>query len=245
MGSITAFIYGMRDREKIMDIFQETAGGRLMTNYYVIGGVAQDIHPNFVNRVKEFIPYLRKMIKEYHTLFTGNPLARGRMINCGLLKKEDAIALGMSGPNGRASGWPCDVRKIAPYAAYSEVDFKEILHDGGDTIDRYMIRLEEIEESLKIIEQLIDKIPEGDFRAKVPAIVKVPAGEYYQRVENARGDFGVYLKSTGDKSPYRIKFRSPSMVAVSGLDPICRDTKIADLIMIGGSLDYVIPCIDR
>ena len=103
MGSITAFIYGMRDREKIMDIFQETAGGRLMVNYYVIGGVAQDIHPNFVNRVKEFIPYLRKMIKEYHTLFTGNPIARGRMINCGLLKKEDAIALGMSGPNGCVS----------------------------------------------------------------------------------------------------------------------------------------------
>ena len=245
MGSITAFIYGMRDREKIMDIFQETAGGRLMVNYYVIGGVAQDIHPNFVNRVKEFIPYLRKMIKEYHTLFTGNPIARGRMINCGFLKKEDAVALGMSGPNGRASGWHCDVRKIAPYAAYSEVDFKEIIHDGGDTIDRYMIRLEEIEESLKIIEQLIDKIPEGDFRAKVPAIVKVPEGEYYQRVENARGDFGVYLKSTSDKSPYRIHFRSPSLVAVSGLDPICKDTKIADLIMIGGSLDYVIPCIDR
>ncbi len=245
MGSITSFIYGFRDREKIMDIFQETCGGRLMVNYYVIGGVAQDLHPNTVNRIKEFIPYLREMIKEYHTLFTGNPIARDRMTNCGFLSKDQAVALGMSGPNGRASGWHCDVRKVAPYAAYGEVSFEEVLHKGGDTIDRYMIRLEEIEQSLRIIEQLIDKLPEGDFKAKVPAIVKVPAGEYYQRVENARGDFGVYIKSTGEKSPYRIKFRSPSMVAVSGLDPICKGTKVADLIMIGGSLDYVIPCIDR
>lgn len=245
MGSITAFIYGMRDREKIMDIFEETGGGRLMVNYSVIGGLAEDVHPNFVNRVKEFIPYMRKMIKEYHILFTGNPIAKGRMKDIGFLSKETAVSLGVTGPSGRASGFACDVRKIEPYAAYDKVQFEEVIREKGGTFDRYIIRLDEIEQSLRIIEQLIDKLPDDGFRAKVPAIIKLPAGEYYQRVENARGDFGVYIKSDGGKNPYRVKFRSPCMTLISALDPLCQKEKIADLIMIGASLDYVIPCADR
>ncbi len=245
MGSITAFIYGMRDREKIMDIFEETGGGRLMVGYNVIGGVANDVSPKFVDQVKEFIPYMRKMIKEYHTLFTYNPIARGRMENIGFLTKEQAIALGTTGPVGRASGWACDVRKIEPYAGYDKLDFEEVIRTEGGTLDRYLIRLDEIEQSLRIIEQLINNLPEGDYKAKTPAIIKLPAGEYYQRVENARGDFGVYINSTGDKNPYRVKFRSPCMTLISALDPLCRNEKIADLIMIGASLDYVIPCADR
>lgn len=245
MGSITAFIYGMRDREKIMDIFEETGGGRLMVNYSVIGGLAEDVHPNFVNRVKEFIPYMRKMIKEYHILFTGNPIAKGRMKDIGFLSKETAVSLGVTGPSGRASGFACDVRKIEPYAAYDKAQFEEVIREKGGTFDRYIIRLDEIEQSLRIIEQLIDKLPDDGFRAKVPAIIKLPAGEYYQRVENARGDFGVYIKSDGGKNPYRVKFRSPCMTLISALDPLCQKEKIADLIMIGASLDYVIPCADR
>ena len=245
MGSITAFIYGMRDREKIMDIFEETGGGRLMVGYNVIGGVANDVSPKFVDQVKEFIPYMRKMIKEYHTLFTYNPIARGRMENIGFLTKEQAIALGTTGPVGRASGWACDVRKIEPYAGYDKLDFEEVIRTEGGTLDRYLIRLDEIEQSLRIIEQLINNLPEGDYKAKTPAIIKLHAGEYYQRVENARGDFGVYINSTGDKNPYRVKFRSPCMTLISALDPLCRNEKIADLIMIGASLDYVIPCADR
>lgn len=245
MGSITAFIYGMRDREKIMDIFEETGGGRLMVNYSVIGGLAEDVHPNFVNRVKEFIPYMRKMIKEYHILFTGNPIAKGRMKDIGFLSKETAVSLGVTGPSGRASGFACDVRKIEPYAAYDKVQFEEVIREKGGTFDRYIIRLDEIEQSLRIIEQLIDKLPDDGFRTKVPAIIKLPAGEYYQRVENARGDFGVYIKSDGGKNPYRVKFRSPCMTLISALDPLCQKEKIADLIMIGASLDYVIPCADR
>lgn len=245
MGSITAFIYGMRDREKIMDIFEETGGGRLMVGYNVIGGVANDVSPKFVDQVKEFIPYMRKMIKEYHTLFTYNPIARGRMENIGFLTKEQAIALGTTGPVGRASGWACDVRKIEPYACYDKLDFEEVIRTEGGTLDRYLIRLDEIEQSLRIIEQLINNLPEGDYKTKTPAIIKLPAGEYYQRVENARGDFGVYINSTGDKNPYRVKFRSPCMTLISALDPLCRNEKIADLIMIGASLDYVIPCADR
>jgi NADH-quinone oxidoreductase subunit C/D len=245
MGAITAFVYGMRDREKIMDIFEETCGGRLMANYSTIGGVYNDIHPNFQRRVKEFIPYMRKMLKEHHILFTGNPIARGRMKDVGYLSREEAISLGATGPVGRASGWSNDTRKIAPYAAYSKVEFQEMLRSEGMTFDRYVIRLDEIEESLKIIEQLIDNIPGGDYCAKTKAIIKLPEGDYFQRVENARGEFCVFISSRGDKFPYRVHFRSPSLPLVNVLKHIVPGTKIADLIMLGGSLDYVIPCIDR
>ena len=245
MGSITAFVYGMRDREKIMDIFEETAGGRLMANYNVIGGVAQDIHPNFQRKVKEFIPYMRKMLKEHHILFTGNPIARGRMNGIGYLSKEQAISIGATGPSGRASGWSNDIRKIEPYAAYSKVDFKEVVRQDGMTFDRYVIRLDEIEESLKILEQLIDNIPEGPVAAKTKAIVRLPEGEFFQRAENARGEFDVYINSKGDKSPYRIKFRSPCMTLVNALIPTAVGVKVSDFIMVGASLDYVVPCIDR
>ena len=245
MGSITAFVYGMRDREKVMDIFEETCGGRLMANYSVIGGVMADIHPNFQRKVKEFIPYMRKMLKEHHLLFTGNPIARNRMEGVGYLSKESAISLGATGPSGRASGWSNDIRKIEPYAAYHHADFKEMLRTDGMTFDRYIIRLDEIEESLRIIEQLIDNIPEGDYTAKTKAVIRLPEGEYFQRVENARGEFDVYINSRGDKYPYRVKFRSPSLTLVNTLKAISVETKVADLIMLGGSLDYVVPCIDR
>ncbi len=245
MGSITAFVYGMRDREKIMDIFEETAGGRLMVNYSVIGGLAQDIHPDFQRKVKEFIPYMRRMLREHHLLFTGNPIARGRMEGIGYLPEQEAISLGATGPSGRASGWHNDIRKIAPYAAYDKVDFEEVLRPGGLTFDRYIIRLDEIEESLRIIEQLIDSIPEGPYAEKTKAIIKLPEGEYLQRVENARGQFGVHITSRGGKTPFRVKFRSPSLVLVGALKAITPKTKVADLIMLGASLDYVIPCIER
>ncbi|MDR2937812.1 MAG: NADH-quinone oxidoreductase subunit D [Prevotellaceae bacterium] len=245
MGSITAFVYGMRDREKIMDIFEETAGGRLMANYATIGGVARDIHPNFQRRVKELIPYIRKMLKEHHMLFSNNPIARGRMAGIGFLSKEKAISLGATGPSGRASGWHNDLRKISPYAAYGKVNFDEVLRSEGLTYDRYVIRLDEIEQSLRIIEQLIDNIPEGAYAAKTKAVIKLPEGEFFQRVENARGQFGVHITSKGDKTPYRVKFRSPSLTLVGALKAIATESKVADLIMLGASLDYVIPCIDR
>ncbi|MDR1739706.1 MAG: NADH-quinone oxidoreductase subunit D [Bacteroidales bacterium] len=245
MGAITAFIYGMRDREKIMDIFEETSGGRLMVSHNIIGGLASDIHPNFQKRVKEFIPYMRKMLKEDHILFTGNPIARGRMDNTGVLSVEKAIALGVTGPAGRASGWNNDLRKIAPYAAYAKTDFDVLTREGGSAFDRYIIRLDEIEQSLRIIEQLIDNIPEGAYAEKTKAIIKLPEGDFFQRVENARGQFAVHITSRGDKTPYRVKFRSPSMTLVSGMKAVADGGKVADLIMNGASFDYVIPCIDR
>jgi NADH-quinone oxidoreductase subunit C/D len=245
MGAVTAFIYAMRDREKIMDIFEETAGGRLMTAYSTIGGVASDIHPGFRKRVSEFVPYMRKMLKEHHLLFTGNPIARGRMHGVGYLAREKAIALGVTGPAGRASGWYNDIRKTIRYGAYNDVEFTSLIRSGGETFDRYMIRLEEIEQSLAIIEQLVEAIPEGPWAEKTKAVIRLPEGEWFQRVENARGQFGIHVSSRGDKSPYRVKFRSPSMTLVGALKEIAPTHMVADLIMLGGSLDYVIPCIDR
>lgn len=245
LGSTTAFIYGMREREEILKIVENTTGGRLIINYNVIGGVMYDLHPDFVRDVKAFIPLMRDRLKEYDRLFTGNVIAVGRMKGLGLLSNEDAVSYAVTGPAGRGSGFACDVRKHVPYALYDKVDFKEVIRHEGDAFARYLNRLEEIEESLKIIEQLIDNIPDGEYLAKTKAIIKLPEGEYYQRVEAGRGEFGVYIESRGDKVPYRMKFRSPSMAAVQAMPLICANEKISDFIGIGGSMDYVIPDIDR
>ena len=245
LGATTAFLYGFRDREKLLDIFEETCGGRLILNYNTIGGVQADIHPNFVKRVKEFIPYMRHNLKEYHDIFTGNIIAQQRLKGIGVLSREDAISFGATGGTGRASGWACDVRKRMPYAVYDKVDFKEIIRTEGDSWARYLIRMDEILESLKIIEQLIDNIPEGAYQEKMKPIIHVPEGTYYAAVEGSRGEFGVFLESHGDKMPYRLHFRSTGLPLVSTVNTICRGAKIADLIAIGGTLDYVVPDIDR
>ncbi|GAB6010995.1 NADH-quinone oxidoreductase subunit D [Viscerimonas tarda] len=245
LGATTAFIYGFRERERILDIFEKLSGGRLIINYNVIGGVMFDIYAGFQKDVKAFIPEMRRRLKEYHSLFTGNVIAVGRMKGLGILSKEDAVSYAVTGPAGRGSGFACDLRKYQPYALYNKVEFKEILRTECDAYARYLNRLDEIEESLHIIEQLVDNIPEGDFLAKTKAIIKLPEGEYFQRVEAARGEFGVFIESRGDKTPYRLKFRSPSMALVSAMPVICKNEKLSDLISIGGSMDYVIPDIDR
>ena len=245
LGATTAFLYGFRDREKILDIFEETCGGRLILNYNTIGGVMADIHPNFQKRVSEFIPYMRKNIKEYYDIFVNNVIFRNRAIGVGVLSKEECISFGCTGGTGRAAGWSNDVRKRMPYAAYDRVEFNEVLHTEGDSYARTLVRLEEIMESLNIIEQLIDNIPEGNFQEKMKPIIKVPEGIYYSAVEGSRGEFGALLVSKGDKFPYRLHYRSTGLPLVAVMDHACRNNMIADLITIGGTLDYVVPDIDR
>ena len=245
MGALTAFLYGFRDREKVLDILETTTGGRLIQNYNVIGGVMDDIHPDSVKKIKELIKYLPPMLKEYNTLYTGNIIAQQRLKHIGILKREDAITYGVTGPTGRASGWSCDVRKHTPYGVYDKVDFKEILYTEGDSFARYLQRLDEIMESLHILEQLVDNIPAGDYAVKTKPIIKLPEGHYFKSVEASRGEFGVYIESRGDKYPYRMKFRSPCLPLVSVVDLLARGGKIADLIAIGGTLDYVVPDVDR
>ena len=245
LGGLTCFFYGLRDREKILDIFEETCGGRMLVSYNCPGGLMYDIHPNFQKRVKDFIKYFRKILPEYDQLLSGNVIFHERSKGIGKLSLEDAISYGITGPSGRASGFSCDVRKHEPYSAYDRITFKEIIHTEGDTYSRYIARIDEMWESMNIIEQLIDNIPEGPFAVKMKPIIKLPEGEYYQKVETARGELGVYIISDGNKNPYRVKFRSPNFVNLSVLNHISKGFKIADLVAIGGSLDLVIPDIDR
>lgn len=245
LGAFTTFFLGFRDREMINDIFEETCGARLTMNYNVPGGLMLDIHPNFVNRVKKFVAHFKTKIPEYDELITGNVIFQKRTKGVGILSREDAISFGASGPVARASGYSCDVRKYHPYSALDKVTFNESLKTDGDTLARYEVRIKEMWESLSIVEQLIDNIPDGDHRVSTNAVIKLPKGEYYQKVETARGELGVYVISTGTKNPYRLKFRSPGFSNLSVLNHIAVGSKIGDLVAIMATIDLVIPDIDR
>lgn len=245
LGATTALFYGMRERETILDILEATTGARMSFNYNTIGGVRADLYPTFQEKVKELLAIMPERLKEYHQLVTGNIIFQNRLKGVGVLSKEDAVDYGVAGPSGRASGWACDLRKTNPYSIYSELDFEQVVLDGCDSFDRYLVRLKEIEQSCKILEQLVDNIPEGDYCAKVPKIIKLPEGHWYQEVEACRGIFGVYIDSKGEKSPYRMKVNGTCLRLAGVVDHLTRGEKIADLITIGGSLDYVVPEIDR
>jgi NADH-quinone oxidoreductase subunit D len=245
LGGQTCFFYGLRDREMVLDIFEETTGGRMIVSYSCPGGVMYDLHPNFQKSVKEFLKHFRKVLPEYDSILTGNVIFHGRTKGIGPLSLEDAIAYGITGPSGRASGFSCDVRKHEPYSAYDRVKFNEVIYNEGDSYHRYLARVEEMRESMDIIDQLIDNIPEGPYAVKMKPVIRLPEGEYWQRVETPRGELGVFIISDGNKTPYRVKFRTPNFANLSVLNHLAKGFKIADLIAIFGSLDYVIPDIDR
>ena len=245
LGATTMLFYTLRVREQILDIMEKTCGARMTFNYGCIGGVMQDLAPDFVEDVKALLEVLPKNIKEYNKLFTGNVITKNRMEGVGCLSKADAISWAVTGPSGRASGWACDVRKTDPYSIYGELDFEQVVKTEGDSMARFKVRMEEMEQSAKIIAQLIDSIPEGEICAKVPKVLKLPVGHWFRKVEGCRGTFGVYLESDGTTSPYRLKLVPPSLTAAAAVDHITRGNKIADLITIGGSLDYIVPDMDR
>jgi NADH-quinone oxidoreductase subunit D/NADH-quinone oxidoreductase subunit C/D len=245
VGAFTPFFHAFRERESINDIMEETCGARLTMNYMVPGGVMHDIHPNFQKRVKDFLKLYKSKVHEYDELVTGNVIFQNRMKGVGIITAEDAISYGCTGPVARGSGVNCDIRKLYPYEVYDKVEFDEVLETAGDSFARYLVRVKEMNQSIRIIEQLIDNIPEGDFQAKTKAVLKLPKGEFYTRVETARGELGVYIVSEGGTTPYRIKFRSPGFSNLSVLDNIARGGKIGDLIAMMGTLDLVIPDIDR
>ncbi|HEV3250595.1 MAG TPA: NADH-quinone oxidoreductase subunit D, partial [Puia sp.] len=245
VGALTPFFHAFREREAINDIMEETCGARLTMNYIVPGGVMVDLHPHFQQSVKDFISLFKSKIDEYDELVTENVIFQSRMKGIGFLSKEDAISYGCTGPTARGSGLNCDIRKLYPYEVYSQLEFEEIIETAGDCFARYLVRLKEMRQSLFIVEQLIDNIPEGDFQAKTKAVLKLPKGEFYSRTETARGEFGVYIVSEGGATPYRIKFRSPGFSNLSALDHMTKGHKIGDLVAIMGTLDLVIPDIDR
>ncbi len=244
LGALTTFFYGLRDREKILDIFEESTGARLLQSFITPGGLMADVHPNFQKRTREFITYFRKKLPEYDQLLTGNVIFQERTKGIGYMSLEDAINYGVTGPSGRGSGFHCDIRKIAPYSAYPLVKFNEVTYTQGDTYHRYLVRMREMWESLDIIDQLIDNIPQGPIMLELKAI-KPPKGEFYQRVETARGELGVYIVSDGGPTPARIRYRTPNFSNLFIINKIAAEHKIADLVAISGSLDLVIPDIDR
>lgn len=245
LGATTMLFYTLRVREQILDIMDKTCGARMTFNYETIGGVIADLDPDFVKDVKALLEVLPKNIREYNKLFTGNVITRNRMEGVGVLSREDAISWAITGPSGRASGWACDIRKTAPYAVYDEVEFDEVIRTEGDSMARFKVRMSEMEQSARIISQLIDKIPEGDIQAKVPKVLRLPQGRWYQTVEGCRGAFGIYIESDGGTSPYRLKIAPPCLPLAAVVDHLTEGSKIADLITIGGSLDYIVPDMDR
>ena len=245
LGATTMLFYTLRVREQILDIMDKTCGARMTFNYDTIGGVMQDLHPDFVKDVKALLAVLPANLKEYDKLFTGNVITRNRMEGVGYMSREDAVTWSVTGPSGRASGWACDIRKPNPYSISQELDFEQVVMHEGDAMARFKVRMKEIEESAKIIAQLIDNIPDGEIQAKVSKVFKLPAGHWFRTVEGCRGAFGVYLESDGTVNPYRIKLVPPCLPAAAAVDHLTRGQKIADLITIGGSLDYIVPDIDR
>ena len=245
VGAITPFFHAFREREMINEIMEDTCGARLTMNYIVPGGVMFDIHPDFIKKVKTFLAFFETKIDEYDEMVTGNYIFQQRLKGVGVLNAEDAVSFGCTGPVARGSGVSCDIRKLYPYEVYEQVQFNEVLETAGDSFARYMVRMREMKQTMDIIKQLIDGIPEGDFQAKTKAVLKLPKGEFYSRVETARGEFGVYIISEGGTTPYRIKFRSPGFSNLSVLDHIARGGKLADMVATMGTLDLVIPDIDR
>lgn len=245
LGATTMLFYTLRVREQILDIMEKTCGARMTFNYECIGGVMQDLHPDFQKDVKDLLAVLPANLKEYNEVFTGNVIARNRMEGVGVLSREDAISYAVTGPSGRASGWACDMRKLFPYSIYGELDFEEVIATEGDSMARFKCRMREIEESAKILAQLVDNIPEGEYCVKVPKVIKLPAGSWFQLTEGCRGAFGLYLESDGSTKPYRLKIAPPCLPQAAVVDHITRGQKIADLITIGGSMDYIVPDIDR
>ena len=245
LGGVTPFFYAFREREAINSLMEENCGARLTQNFHVPGGILEDVNPDFQKRVKEVIKQLKDNFHEYDEILTGNVIFQNRLKGVGYLSKEDAISLGCSGPTARASGVVCDIRKSNPYDGYEKLEFDEVVLTGGDSWARYQVRMAEMLQSIKIIEQMIDNMPEGDIVAKTKNVIKLPKGEFYQRVETARGELGVYIVSEGAATPYRCKYRSPNFANLSAIPIAAKGGKIGDLIAIMATVDLIIPDIDR
>jgi NADH-quinone oxidoreductase subunit D/NADH-quinone oxidoreductase subunit C/D len=245
LGAFTPFLYGFRDREKVNDIFEKTCGARLTMNYIRPGGVTQDVEEDFAKDVRAFCDYFEPVIDEYETLVGGNVIFQERTKGIGVLSPELSRSLGCTGPTARASGVDYDVRRNRPYGIYPKLDFAVPVQSGGDSWARYLVRIAEMRESLRIIRQALDTMPEGPVRAKLPAALNVPKGRWLGRAEAARGEIAFFLEGNGTAKPWRLKVRSPNFSNLAALPEIAKGNRVADIVAILSTLDVVIPCIDR
>jgi NADH-quinone oxidoreductase subunit D len=270
IGALTVFLYTFREREDILRLFEAVSGQRMMTSYFRIGGLSLEPPLDFFDRVQSFIRTFPEKIDEYSNLLTGNPIFRNRLKGVGYLAPEDAIALGVTGPPMRASGVDFDLRRDMPYSGYEKFKFEVPISQEGDCWARYVIRLVEMRESVKIIQQALDGMPDGPVKADAPKIVlpdrekmktqmealihhfkivtegfAVPAGEVYQGIESPRGQMGYYVVSDGTAKPYRVHMRNPSFATLQAIETMARGRSLSDLVAVIGSIDIVLGEIDR
>ena len=245
LGGFTPLLYAFDDREKILDLLERVTGARLTYCYYRFGGLYNDVDAEFLRGARDFVQYMRPRLDMYRELVTDNIILRKRLEGIGLADAELCRRYGATGPVLRGAGVAYDVRRAEPYSVYPELDFRIPTHPEGDSMARYRVRMEEIEQSLRIIEQAVDLIPEGPIRSKVPKVLKLPPGDTCFAVEAARGRFMVRIVSDGKDVPYRVKLRTPSFSNLSLFEEASRGMLLADALAFLGSLDLVIPDIDR
>ncbi|HEX3986231.1 MAG TPA: NADH dehydrogenase (quinone) subunit D [Acidobacteriaceae bacterium] len=270
IGALTVFLYTFREREEILRIFEHVSGQRMMTSYFRVGGLALDPPLDFFDSVQSLVKILPEKIDEYENLLTGNPIFINRLKGVGYLSAADAIALGVTGPPLRSSGVDWDLRRDMPYSSYEKFQFQVPISQEGDVWARYLVRLKEMRESVKICQQALDGMPEGPIKADAPHVVlpdrekmktqmealiyhfkivtegfQVPAGEVYQAVESPRGEMGYYAVSDGTSKPYRVHMRNPSFATLQALETMCVGRLIADVVAVIGSIDIVLGEIDR
>ncbi len=250
VGAITPFLWCFRDREKILDLFEWVSGARLLYNYIWIGGVMQDLPPGFGDQVVEFLDYFEPQVKDLNDLLSFNKIFIERTAHIGIMPVDLAISYGIGGPNLRGSGMKWDLRKEEPYCVYDRFDFDVPVGTGefgtlGSTWDRYIVRVREMLESVKIVRQALAQLPDGNPNAALPRRIRPPEGEAYMRTESPRGEIGFYLVSDGSERPFRCKGRSPCFTAISAIDAIGRNGLVADAVATVGSLDIVLGEIDR
>jgi len=245
IGAMTPLFYTFRDREEILKIFEKYCGARLTTHAFRIGGCLYETYDGFDKDVRKFLKFVAPKIDEYEELLTTNRIWVERTKNVGTISAKDCMAYGVTGPVLRASGVKWDLRKAQPYAAYSEFDFEIPTGQNGDTYDRYLVRMAEMRQSLRIIQQAVDGIPEGPIMAKISKVLKPPVGEIYHSIEAPKGELGYFIVSDGSTQPYRVRVRPPSFVNLQALELMCKGQLVADVIAVIGTLDIVLGEVDR
>lgn len=270
IGAMSVFLYAFREREQILDMYEQVAGARMMSSYFRVGGLFADLPERFEETVRSFVTSFPDRLAEYEDLLTANPIWIQRTKGVGVIKPEDAVDLGMSGPNLRACGVPWDIRKSHPYSGYEQYSFEISRGTHGDVYDRYLCRVFEMRQSIAIVRQALERLPDGPIAVQDPKVTpppkpmvkksmealihhfllwsegfRTPVGEVYQSIESPKGEFGVYLVSDGSNIPYRVHFRAPSFVNLQALPRMAEGRLVADVVAIIGSIDIVLGEVDR
>jgi NADH-quinone oxidoreductase subunit D len=245
VGAITPLFYTMREREEILNIFEAYCGARLTTHAFRIGGLQYEIYDGFEEHCRKFCDYFLPKVDEYEELLTSNRIWVERLTGVGILNAEDCKAYGVTGPMIRAAGVKWDLRKAQPYSGYEQYDFEIPTRENGDTYDRYIVRMEEMRQSVRIIRQAIERIPDGPIMAKVAKVLKPPMGEAYVSIEAPKGELGYYVVSDAGLNPYRVRVRPPSYINLQALDKMVQGALVADVVAIIGTIDIVLGEVDR